>query len=107
MLGFGHTEAQLDDGWTAKLNLLDKGRAVGWLQDGVSVCEVGRRLQVSPSRLRQRFLATGSVGQVLVYQTKVNNSKARPLHHQAGSGGANIHCQDHQEAPEEWPEVQG
>ena len=40
------------------------------------------------SRLRQCFLATGSLRQVLVYQTKVNNSKARPLHHQAGSGSA-------------------
>lgn len=47
-----------------KLSLLDRGRAVGWFQDGVAVREIARRLQVSPSvivRLRQRFNATGQV----------------------------------------------
>ncbi|KAK7098064.1 hypothetical protein V1264_004952 [Littorina saxatilis] len=47
-----------------KLSLLDRGRAIGWFQDGVGVREIARRLLVSPSvitRLRQRFQATGLV----------------------------------------------
>jgi len=47
-----------------KLSLLDRGRAVGWFQDGVGIREIARRLQVSPSvitRLRQRYQATGRV----------------------------------------------
>ena len=46
------------------LTTLDRGRAHAWLQGGVGVREIGRRLGVSPSvvvRLRQRFQATGSV----------------------------------------------
>ena len=46
------------------LTTMDRGRAHAWLQDGVGVREIGRRLGVSPSvvvRLRQRFQATGSV----------------------------------------------
>ncbi|KAK7094255.1 hypothetical protein V1264_007900 [Littorina saxatilis] len=47
-----------------KLSLLDRGRAIGWFQDGVGVREIARRLLMSPSvitRLRQRFQATGLV----------------------------------------------
>ncbi|KAK7096213.1 hypothetical protein V1264_005533 [Littorina saxatilis] len=46
-----------------KLTTLDRGRALGWLQDGVSGSEVSRRLGVSHSviqRLHQRFQTTGS-----------------------------------------------
>ena len=46
-----------------KLSALDQGRAMGWLQEGISAREVGRRLGVSDSvirRLRDRFQATGS-----------------------------------------------
>ena len=46
-----------------KLTTLDRGRALGWLQDGVSGREVSRRLGVSHSviqRLQQRFQTTGS-----------------------------------------------
>ena len=46
-----------------RLSALDQGRALGWLQDGISAREVGRRLGVSDSvirRLRERFQATGS-----------------------------------------------
>ena len=47
-----------------KLSGFDRGRAIGWVQDGVPKREVARRLQVSMSvivRLTQRFNATGSV----------------------------------------------
>ena len=46
-----------------RLSALDQGRALGWLQEGISAREVGRRLGVSDSvirRLRERFQATGS-----------------------------------------------
>ncbi|KAK7097717.1 hypothetical protein V1264_004653 [Littorina saxatilis] len=46
-----------------KLTTLDRGRALGWLQDGVSGREVSRRLGVSHSViqwLHQRFQTTGS-----------------------------------------------
>ena len=45
-----------------KLSLLDRGTAMGWINNGLSLREISRRLQVSVSvisRLRQRFLATG------------------------------------------------
>ena len=45
-----------------KLSTLDRGRALGWLQDGISGREVARRLGVSKSviqRLHQRYQATG------------------------------------------------
>ena len=45
-----------------KLSELDRGRAIGWLQDGVAVRQVAQRLGVSHSviiRLRQRFQNTG------------------------------------------------
>lgn len=47
-----------------RLSDLDRGRALGLLQSGLSVREVGRRLEVSHSviqRLNQRFMETGSV----------------------------------------------
>ncbi|KAK7104876.1 hypothetical protein V1264_019523 [Littorina saxatilis] len=47
-----------------KLSDLDKGRAIGWLQDGVVARQVAQRLAVAPSviiRLKQRFQATGRV----------------------------------------------
>lgn len=47
-----------------KLNDFDRSRAIAWLQDGVGVREVARRLEVSHPviiRLRQRYEATGSV----------------------------------------------
>ena len=46
-----------------RLNAVDRGRALAWITDGVSLREVGRRLQVSPSvihRLHERFATTGS-----------------------------------------------
>ena len=46
-----------------KLSAVDCGRALGWLQDGVSQREVSRRLRVSLSviqRLLERLQATGS-----------------------------------------------
>ena len=46
-----------------KLTAVDRGRALGWVQDGVSQREVARRLRVSLSviqRLLQRFQATGN-----------------------------------------------
>ena len=49
-----------------KLCMLDRGRALGWLQDGVSGREFGRRLGVSQSviqRLQARFQATGSAAE--------------------------------------------
>ncbi|KAK7112350.1 hypothetical protein V1264_011819 [Littorina saxatilis] len=45
-----------------KLSDLDRGRAIGWLQDGVAARQVAQRLAVAPSviiRLKQRFHATG------------------------------------------------
>ncbi|KAK7103622.1 hypothetical protein V1264_018488 [Littorina saxatilis] len=47
-----------------KLSDLDRGRAIGWLQDGVVARQVAQRLAVAPSviiRLKQRFQATGRV----------------------------------------------
>lgn len=47
-----------------KLSLLNRGRALGWFQEGIGVRETARRLGVAPSvitRLRQRFEATGRV----------------------------------------------
>ncbi|KAK7088900.1 hypothetical protein V1264_024309 [Littorina saxatilis] len=48
-----------------KLSDLDRGRAIGWLQqDGVAARQVAQRLAVAPSviiRLKQRFQATGRV----------------------------------------------
>ncbi|KAK7105615.1 hypothetical protein V1264_016974 [Littorina saxatilis] len=47
-----------------KLSDLDRGRAMGWLQDGVAARQVAQRLAVAPSviiRLKQRFHATGRV----------------------------------------------
>ena len=47
-----------------KLSTFDRGRAIAWLQDRVSTCQVARRLRVSHSvivRLHQRFLATNNV----------------------------------------------
>ncbi|KAK7099879.1 hypothetical protein V1264_022923 [Littorina saxatilis] len=47
-----------------RLSDADRGKAVAWLQEGVAVREVGRRLQVTHSviqRLRDRFNNTGSV----------------------------------------------
>ncbi|KAK7115873.1 hypothetical protein V1264_001663 [Littorina saxatilis] len=44
-----------------KLSDLDRGRAIGWLQDGVAARQVAQRLAVAPSviiRLKQRFHAT-------------------------------------------------
>ena len=46
-----------------KLSILDRGRALARLNDGVSMREVARRMQVSHSdiqRLQERFRATGS-----------------------------------------------
>ncbi|KAK7091420.1 hypothetical protein V1264_009103 [Littorina saxatilis] len=47
-----------------KLSDLDRGREIGWLQDGVAAMQVAQRLAVAPSviiRLKQRFHATGRV----------------------------------------------
>ena len=47
-----------------RLSDVDRGRAIGWLRDGVALREIGRRLQVTHSlihRLRNRFRTTGSV----------------------------------------------
>lgn len=47
-----------------KLSTFNQRRAIAWLQDGISKCEVARRLAVSHSvivRLNQRFLATTDV----------------------------------------------
>ncbi|KAK7098606.1 hypothetical protein V1264_002863 [Littorina saxatilis] len=47
-----------------KLSDLDRGRAIGWLQDGVAARQVAQRLAVAPSviiRLKQRVQATGRV----------------------------------------------
>ena len=47
-----------------RLSDADRGRAIAWLQEGVAVREVGRRLGVSHSiiqRLRERFNNTRSV----------------------------------------------
>ncbi|KAK7112352.1 hypothetical protein V1264_011821 [Littorina saxatilis] len=47
-----------------KLSDLDRGRAIGWLQDGFAARQVAQRLAVAPSviiRLKQRFHATGRV----------------------------------------------
>ena len=47
-----------------RLSTLDRGRALGWLQEGISGREVSRRLGVSHSviqRLQERFQTTGSV----------------------------------------------
>lgn len=47
-----------------KLRNFDRARAIAWLQDGVGVREVARRLQVSHSviiRLRERHQTTGNV----------------------------------------------
>lgn len=47
-----------------KLTTLNRGRAIAWLHDGVSKCEVARRLGVSHSvivRLNQRFQTTNDV----------------------------------------------
>ncbi|KAK7115567.1 hypothetical protein V1264_001407 [Littorina saxatilis] len=47
-----------------KLSDLDRGRAIGWLQDGVAARQVAQRLAVALSviiRLKQRFHATGRV----------------------------------------------
>lgn len=49
-----------------RLSTLDQGRALGWLQDGVSGREVSRRLGVSHSvvqRLYERFQTTGTTDQ--------------------------------------------
>ncbi|KAK7101797.1 hypothetical protein V1264_020124 [Littorina saxatilis] len=46
------------------LNLVDRGRALAWVQEGIRLREIAARLGCSHSvivRLRQRFLATGSV----------------------------------------------
>ena len=46
-----------------KLSTLDRGRALGWLQDGISGRGVARRLGMSHSviqRLQARFQVTGS-----------------------------------------------
>ena len=46
------------------LNLIDRGRALAWLQEGIRLREIAARLGCSHSvivRLRQRFQATGSV----------------------------------------------
>ncbi|KAK7105331.1 hypothetical protein V1264_016729 [Littorina saxatilis] len=45
-----------------KLSDLDRGRATGWLQDGVAARQVAQRLAVALSvsiRLKQRFHVTG------------------------------------------------
>ena len=50
-----------------KLSLLDRGRAVGWMNNELSLGEINRRLQVLVSvisRLRQRFLATGKIKEI-------------------------------------------
>ncbi|KAK7100656.1 hypothetical protein V1264_023572 [Littorina saxatilis] len=47
-----------------KLSDLDRGRAIGWIQDGVAARKVAQRLAVALSviiRLKQRFQATGRV----------------------------------------------
>eukprot|EP00745_Piridium_sociabile_P007873 TRINITY_DN1528_c0_g1_i10.p1 TRINITY_DN1528_c0_g1~~TRINITY_DN1528_c0_g1_i10.p1 ORF type:complete len:115 (+),score=12.70 TRINITY_DN1528_c0_g1_i10:833-1177(+) len=44
----------------------ERGRAMAWLQEGVGVREVGRRLQVSHSvitTLRDRYRETGSIAE--------------------------------------------
>ncbi|KAK7091283.1 hypothetical protein V1264_008987 [Littorina saxatilis] len=46
------------------LNLVDRGRVLAWVQEGIRLREIAARLGCSHSiivRLRQRFLATGSV----------------------------------------------
>ena len=46
-----------------RLSAVDRGRALAWLAEGVSLREVGRRLQVSASvihRLNERYATTGS-----------------------------------------------
>lgn len=46
-----------------KLSTLDRGRALAWMDEGISMREVGRRLGVSMSviqRLHERFRTTGS-----------------------------------------------
>ncbi|KAK7095076.1 hypothetical protein V1264_006536 [Littorina saxatilis] len=47
-----------------KLTTFNRGRAIAWLHDGVSKCEVARQLGVSHSvivRLNQRFQTTNNV----------------------------------------------
>ncbi|KAK7090668.1 hypothetical protein V1264_010430 [Littorina saxatilis] len=61
-----------------KLSDLDRGRAIGWLQDGVAARQVAQRLAVAPSviiRLKQRFHATGRV------QERQRSGRPRSRHH--------------------------
>ena len=47
-----------------RLSDADRGRALAWIQDGISLREIGRRLGVTHSviqRLRERWQTTGSV----------------------------------------------
>ena len=49
-----------------KLGEADRGRALAWIQEGVAVREIGRRLGVTHSviqRLQTRFLTTGLVAE--------------------------------------------
>ena len=57
------TEVSINMPQRRQLCALDRGRALAWLQEGISMREVGRRLGVSHSvvsRLQERVNATGS-----------------------------------------------
>ncbi|KAK7106043.1 hypothetical protein V1264_017346 [Littorina saxatilis] len=80
------------------LNLVDRGRALAWVQEGIRLREIAARLGCSHSvivRLRQRFLATGSV------ETRPRSGRPRSttqhtLHHTPGVADQDDYCQHHQ-----------
>ncbi|KAK7096067.1 hypothetical protein V1264_005413 [Littorina saxatilis] len=74
-----------------KLSDLDRGRAIGWLQDGVAARQVAQRLAVAPSviiRLTQRFHATGRV-------QERHHTKRGSLHSEAGHATKNGYGKQH------------
>ncbi|KAK7089348.1 hypothetical protein V1264_024165 [Littorina saxatilis] len=79
-----------------KLSDLDRGRAIGWLQDGVAARQVAQRLAVAPSviiRLKQRFWK--SAGATTFWSAQSHHTKRGSLHSEAGHATKNGYGKQH------------
>ncbi|KAK7090308.1 hypothetical protein V1264_010123 [Littorina saxatilis] len=75
-----------------KLSDLDRGRAIGWLQDGVAARQVAQRLAVALSviiRLKQRFWK--SAGATTFWSAQSHHT----LHSEAGHATKNGYAKQH------------
>ncbi|KAK7105770.1 hypothetical protein V1264_017105 [Littorina saxatilis] len=81
-----------------KLSDLDRGRAIGWLQDGVAVKQVALRLAVAPSviiRLTEIPRNWKSAVATTFWSAQSHHTKIGSLHSEAGHATKNGYGKQH------------